>query len=150
MARMKLRWHNVPIPEAYVAALASATLLQVVQPHEIMPANVLIRIGGALVLLAGVGLGVWSVGAAGHDDIDRPTSLLVSGPYRRSRNPMYVAWGMFTLGFAQLVNSVWLLVGASLAFLYVHLVAIPREEAHLDRVFGEEYLKYKRRVRRYL
>ena len=147
---MKLSWRNVPVPEAYLVALSAGGAFEFLQPHTITPARGTSRIGGALVLLAGLGLAVWSVATAGDAVIDRPTVLLVSGPYRRSRNPMYLAWTSIALGVALLANSVWLLGMVPLAFLYLHLVEIPREEARLDAVFGEQYLAYKRRVRRYL
>jgi protein-S-isoprenylcysteine O-methyltransferase Ste14 len=89
------------------------------------------------------------VAAAGDAAIDRPTVLVVSGPYRRSRNPMYMAWTLIAVGLALLVNSVWLLAVVPVAFLYLHFIEVPREEARLAALFGEEYSTYKVRVRRY-
>jgi protein-S-isoprenylcysteine O-methyltransferase Ste14 len=146
---MQLKWRNVPVPEAYLVALSAGGALDFLQPHAITSAARPSRITGALVLVVGLGLVGWCVATAKDTVIAKPKVLLVSGPYRRSRNPMYLAWTLIALGVALLVNSVWLLGGLALAALYLHLVEIPREEARLDALFGNEYLSYKSRVRRY-
>ena len=147
---MRWKWVNIPIPESYVLALVAGVLLQFLKPYAITTVQWLVRVIGAPLLLAGLVLVGWSVAAAGEVSLEKPTVLLTSGPYRFSRNPMYVAWTSISLGLALLVNSVWLVGALPLAFLYLHLVEIPREEASLEEMFGEEYLSYKRRVRRYL
>jgi protein-S-isoprenylcysteine O-methyltransferase Ste14 len=147
---MRWKWGNIPIPESYVGALVVGILLQFLKPYALTTVQWLVRVIGAPLLLAGLVLVGWSVAAAGEVNVDKPKALLTSGPYRFSRNPMYVAWTSISLGLALLVNSVWLVGALPLAFLYLHLAEIPREEASLEATFGEEYLSYKRRVRRYL
>jgi protein-S-isoprenylcysteine O-methyltransferase Ste14 len=147
---MRWKWVNIPIPESYVLALVAGVLLRFLKPYAITTVQWLVRVIGAPLLLVGLVLAGWSVAAAGEVSLEKPTVLLTSGPYRFSRNPMYVAWTSISLGLALLVNSVWLVGALPLAFLYLHLVEIPRDEASLEEMFGEEYLSYKRRVRRYL
>lgn len=82
---------------------------------------------------------------------DRPTTTIVrTGPYRCSRNPVYLAFSLFHLGIACWVNSLWLLVTLVPAVALMSFVVIPREEHYLERRFPSEYLPYKAAVRRWL
>jgi protein-S-isoprenylcysteine O-methyltransferase Ste14 len=81
----------------------------------------------------------------------KPTTAIVrTGPYRFSRNPIYLAFSVFQLGIAIWVNSLWLLVTLVGAVALMHFVVIPREEQYLARRFGAAYLDYKASVRRWL
>jgi len=75
-------------------------------------------------------------------------TLSVAGPYRWSRNPQYVGWFMFLLGFALNDWSWWCLAAMTIIATYLHLLILIEEE-HLNRVFGEPYAKYRRVVSRY-
>lgn len=76
-------------------------------------------------------------------------NLVMSGPYRYSRNPQVVGWLLGLLGLALIYRSV---TGLSLvaAFLFVHRLYFAIEEQHLERTFGEEYRRYKARTPRFL
>ncbi|MEO1748326.1 MAG: isoprenylcysteine carboxylmethyltransferase family protein [Pseudomonadota bacterium] len=76
--------------------------------------------------------------------------LVLSGIFRMSRNPIYVANVLLIIGFALRWNNAWLFLLAPLAGLATQELAIKREEAHLTAQFGDEYLNYKSRVRRWL
>ena len=78
------------------------------------------------------------------------TALVKSGPYRFSRNPLYVAQLLGFTGFAVLAGSLWLASFIPLVFLLLHYGAILPEERYLERKFGEEYRSYKAQVRRWL
>jgi len=78
------------------------------------------------------------------------TTFVVQGAYRFSRNPMYVGGSAFFLGIGLIIGSLWMLAAYLPLGLYLSLHVIPREEAYLERVFGEEYRAYCRRVRRWL
>jgi len=81
----------------------------------------------------------------------KPTTVIVrTGPYRFSRNPIYLAFSVFQLGIAVWVNSVWLLAMLVGAVALIHYVVIRREEQYLERKFGAPYLDYKASVRRWL
>lgn len=81
----------------------------------------------------------------------KPTTIIVrAGPYRFSRNPIYMAFSLFQLGIAMWVNSVWLLATLVGAVALMHYFVIRREEEYLERRFGAEYLDYKASVRRWL
>lgn len=78
------------------------------------------------------------------------TALVQSGPYRFTRNPMYVGLTTAHVGAALAMNVAWPLILLPLAlYLLVRLVIRPEEE-YLGRFFGEEYAEFKRRVRRWL
>ena len=82
---------------------------------------------------------------------NRPTATLVRrGPYRFSRNPVYLAFTLFQIGLAAWVNSLGLLLTLLPALALLMLVVIPREERYLEARFPAEYLPYKRAVRRWL
>lgn len=82
---------------------------------------------------------------------NRPTTAIVKvGPYRFSRNPMYLAFSLFQTGIALGVNDAWILVTLLPAAFVMSFVVIPREERYLEARFGEEYASYKASVRRWL
>ena len=74
--------------------------------------------------------------------------LTLSGPYRWSRNPQYVGWFLFLLGFALTDWSLWCLAALLVVAVSLHLLILVEEE-HLHRVFGEQYIEYCRVVPRY-
>lgn len=81
----------------------------------------------------------------------KPTSVLITtGFYRWSRNPIYVGFCLFNIGIGVALNSLWIVLSFIPGAILVYYIAIAREEAYLEREFGEEYLAYKRKVRRWL
>jgi protein-S-isoprenylcysteine O-methyltransferase Ste14 len=82
---------------------------------------------------------------------NRPTTTIVrTGPYQYSRNPIYLSFSLLQLGVAFLLNSLWLLVTLIPALALMSLVVIPREEHYLESHFPSDYLPYKASVRRWL
>ncbi|MEK7115384.1 MAG: isoprenylcysteine carboxylmethyltransferase family protein [Patescibacteria group bacterium] len=69
------------------------------------------------------------------------------GPYRWSRNPTYVALALLTLGFALIANSLPMLLGTIIAFYIVNIAIVRREEKLLHKKYGDDYEKYKAKVR---
>jgi protein-S-isoprenylcysteine O-methyltransferase Ste14 len=147
---MKWKVNNIPLPEAYLAALFAGALLHRLRPQPITPAAGLRRTSASANLLLGTLLAAWSVASAGESRLDQPQALVTTGAYRFSRNPMYLAWTFLSSGMALLVNSLWMLAALPFAFLHTHFIEIPREELLLSEVFGEQYEQYRRRVGRYL
>ena len=81
---------------------------------------------------------------------DKPVSSLVQhGPFRYSRNPGYLSLTIYA-GIAILRNALWAILLLPLLLLVTQRELIEREERYLQRTFGEEYLAYKRRVRRWV
>jgi protein-S-isoprenylcysteine O-methyltransferase Ste14 len=82
---------------------------------------------------------------------NKPTTVIVrTGPYRFSRNPIYLAFSLLQLGIAIWINGLWLIATLFAALAVMACVVIPREEQYLERKFRGEYLDYKRSVRRWL
>ena len=79
----------------------------------------------------------------------RTTAFVRSGPYRFSRNPIYLAFSLLQLGLAFLVNSLTMVVTLPLAVAVMTLVVIPREERYLTQRFPSEYAAYKASTRRW-
>ncbi|MEE9494221.1 MAG: isoprenylcysteine carboxylmethyltransferase family protein [Gammaproteobacteria bacterium] len=72
-----------------------------------------------------------------------------SGPYRFSRNPMYLSLGLIQFGIGLLLNSLWVMVMILPALIVLHYGVILREERYLEAKFTDQYLKYKNSVRRW-
>ncbi|PSC02995.1 isoprenylcysteine carboxylmethyltransferase family protein [Alsobacter soli] len=77
-------------------------------------------------------------------------NLVTTGPYRWSRNPIYVANTVALIGFALALRWGWLLFLAPVTVAAVNWLAISREEAHLERRFGQAWRDYAAKVRRWL
>ncbi len=81
----------------------------------------------------------------------KPASRIVDkGPYRLTRNPMYTGMSLVYLGAMLLLNWGWALVLFPLVLILLYRFVISREEAYLTSEFGEEYLAYCRKVRRWI
>ncbi len=110
---------------------------------------------GTVLLAAGGGLdaaGLWTMRRAGtHVSPSRPaTALVVSGPFRFSRNPLYVGIFVLFIGMAFAKDTLWALIVLVPLALVVHYGVVLREERYLEAKFGEDYRAYCRAVRRYL
>ena len=108
----------------------------------------LMIIGGAIMLYC-----VWAFAWTGRGTPapwDPPRRLVVKGLYRWVRNPMYVGMGLVHAGIAARWESTWALLMLVPAVAAVDRLIIAREERYLERKFGEDYRRYKRRVRRWL
>ena len=77
-------------------------------------------------------------------------SLVTSGFYRLTRNPMYLGAMLAFLGLTFLNQSFWVLIGTILIFLYLNNYIISREEAYMTKKYGKDYESFCRRVRRWL
>lgn len=111
---------------------------------------------GALTLVAGVGMLLWCVFvfyASGKGTLapwSPPKYLVTEGPYRFSRNPMYIAVALILIGWAILFWSATLAVYAAIVPLAFHIRVITGEEPWLQRTYGEKWDSYRARVRRWL
>lgn len=144
---------SIPSPVWLIAMIAAALLIgELLQ----LPAVAQHRPVGVLVLLAGF---LWSAWAfltfRQHRAEIRPSAtehpvLVTSGPYRWSRNPMYLGGIVLAVG-AALIAGTWLMwLVPVVLFLLQNLVIIPFEERSMKRTFGDEYDAYRARVRRWI
>lgn len=77
-------------------------------------------------------------------------TLVTTGPYKRFRNPIYIADVMLLLGLAELTKNIWFVIAAAVFAVLVTWLAILPEERHLEARFGDDYRDYKKRSRRWL
>ncbi len=108
-------------------------------------------------LLVGVGLALFSwtlMTFSRHRTTVNPykaaSSLCTGGPFRFSRNPIYLGDWFILVGVSLLLNTVWPLAFAPLIWVMLRFGVIRHEEAHLEAKFGDVYRDYKARVRRWL
>jgi protein-S-isoprenylcysteine O-methyltransferase Ste14 len=112
-------------------------------------------IGGAIALGAVLGLGLWSVvlmrRSGQSENPWKPTTRIIeAGPFRITRNPMYLQMVLVCIGFAVALMNAWILVLTPLCAWLLQRLAILPEESYLEAKFGETYLAYKRKVRRWI
>jgi protein-S-isoprenylcysteine O-methyltransferase Ste14 len=141
-------------PFVYLSAIVLGLVLHFAWPVRLVSRAVSVPLGATAVLVA-VALflsAVRTFRTAGTPvPGNLPTATIVrSGPYRWSRNPIYLAFSLLQLGAAVWVNSLWLLVTLIPAVALMSLVVIPREERYLEARFPSDYLAYKASVRRWL
>jgi protein-S-isoprenylcysteine O-methyltransferase Ste14 len=140
-------------PVLYGSAFVLVLVLQWMWPLKIVRLPIALCLG--LVLLsASLALAAWGRrtmhGAGINISPLKPTiSLVTSGPFRFTRNPLYVAMTLLFLGLTLLLNSWWGIALIIPVIVLLHFGVVRREERYLERKFGEEYRKYRLRVRRY-
>jgi protein-S-isoprenylcysteine O-methyltransferase Ste14 len=143
-----------PPPLIFVMGLLGGYALHAVWPMQLVPAWMARGIGISLVVLwAVLGLLTTRLFVRAKTNIlpAKPAStLLVSGPYRWTRNPIYLGFVIFYVGVTFWINSIWPLLLLPIVLLVVTRYVIAREERYLERRFGADYLRYKARVRRWI
>lgn len=84
------------------------------------------------------------------DPYKSTTAIVTDGPYRLSRNPGYLGMALVSAGIVLLGNAPWAFPTLAVAVVVIDRGVIAREERYLERRFGDEYLRYKARTRRWL
>lgn len=110
---------------------------------------------GLALVAAGLGLDLWTAWTFRRARTTilphrGASSLVTTGPFRLSRNPIYLGNTMLLVGLGLVFDNLWLVVFAVLAAVATQKLAIEREEAHLERRFGAEWRAYAARVRRWI
>ena len=145
-------------PRLHLAAIAAGLALDWIVPATLAPGGLSLApraaIGGGLV---GVGLALfaWAIGrfrAAGTPvpTVEPTRAIVADGPYRFSRNPIYLAMALVHAGVAAAADNAWILVLLAPTLIVIRYGVIAREERYLERKFGVDYLAYKARVRRWV
>lgn len=134
-------------------------LLLAVALHFLLPVQQVIHPPftylGIPIILLGLTLNVWSVSTLRTwkttiEFNQAPTSLVTAGPYRFSRNPIYLSGLALSLGIALLLGSLITFVFPMLLFIILDRYYIPKEEETLEKAFGSIYRTYKHSVRRWV
>jgi protein-S-isoprenylcysteine O-methyltransferase Ste14 len=145
----------IPPPVAWALAFVAGLAVEWLYPLPFVPPAVPRAWVGAGVLAAGFALAIWAVvtmrKAGTRVEPYKPTTAIVAnGPYRFSRNPIYIGMVLGQIGLAIGFDSLWILAALAPFYLVIRYGVIAREEAYLERKFGAVYLGYKSRVRRWL
>jgi protein-S-isoprenylcysteine O-methyltransferase Ste14 len=149
---------ELKIPPPIVALVIAAIMwgISLATPSIEMPA--LMGVAAAIAIaLAGVGTAVSGVIAFRHARTtinplkpETTSTLVTSGVYRFTRNPMYVGLALVLLAWAVFVSSAWALLGPLVFILYMNRFQIMPEERVLSGMFGTAYSAYQAKVRRWL
>jgi protein-S-isoprenylcysteine O-methyltransferase Ste14 len=145
---------RVPPPLIYVVLFGLGLLLHQLAPLAFLPA-IPARVAALIFLGAGVLLAIWSNVLFRHAHtslvpIKPSTALVVRGPYRLTRNPMYLGLLCVYIALALWFGFVWALVLVPLVVLAVQRLAIAKEERYLEQKFGDAYRQYRTHVRRWI
>jgi len=147
---------NVKIipPLVYLIGLALGFLMTLWMPLRVVPYWVAWPIGGTLVGCGAVLAASAVLRFKGARTTVRPdraaNTLVITGPYRITRNPMYLGLAVVYLGFAIAGQAVCAIVLLPFVLIVIQRYAIEREEAFLRRRFGADYVDYTTRVRRWI
>jgi len=148
---------RIPVPWVFVLMYLIGAGLEHLWPLRIAPdvSGQVTSAIGAAVFAAGAFMAGWGLitfhRARTTTVPGRSSSQMVTwGPYRISRNPMYVGLTIAYLGEAFLLRQVWPAVLLPVVVAYINWVVIPVEQARLTEVFGAEYVAYQGRVRRWI
>lgn len=141
-------------PVLYGGAFLVVLLLNWIWPLKIVRQPIAFWLG-IILSVTGLIIGEWGRGTmhgAGTkiSPLKPANSLVTSGPFRFSRNPLYVAITILFLGLTMLLNSWWGVILLAPVLITLHWGVVLREESYLERKFGDHYAEYRSRVRRYL
>jgi protein-S-isoprenylcysteine O-methyltransferase Ste14 len=148
---------RIPVPWFYMltycAGLGLQHFLPLPVPSDQMAricfvAGIVLTAAGAL--LAFTGLGIFLNIGTTTVPFETASTLVTWGPYRYTRNPMYLGLFVTYVGVAAMQVQTWPILLLPLLFAYIHRIVIPVEEARLHEVFGEAYAQYSARVRRWI
>ena len=142
-------------PIAWAVAVIAGFALDWLEPLPLVPDDLPAGLLGAVVFMLALALGIWAVDtltrAGTNVPTNRPTTTIVeSGPYRFTRNPIYLGMFGVLIGLAIAFDTPWPLVTLVPFALVIRYGVVAREEAYLERKFGQAYRDYKKRVRRWL
>jgi protein-S-isoprenylcysteine O-methyltransferase Ste14 len=142
-------------PLAWAIAIIAGLALRWLASLPFLPAGLPAGWLGAAVFALALALFAWAIvtitRAGSNVPTNRPTtSIVVSGPYRFTRNPIYLGMFLGLIGFAIAFDDLWLLLMLVPFALVIRYGVVAREEAYLERKFGDVYRGYRARVRRWL
>ena len=142
-------------PLAWGLTVVAGLALNWLVPVPFLPGDLPAGWLGAMVFVLALALFAWSIAtmtrAGTNIPTNQPTTTIVeSGPYRFTRNPIYIGMFLGLIGLAIAFNTIWLLLMMVPFALVIRYGVVAREEAYLDRKFRDVYRGYRSRVRRWL
>lgn len=144
----------LPPPLIYVFGLAAGGLAELVRSTSAPPWSITVPVIvlGIVAWLVLDGASFVRFKQAGTPVIPfaPSTALVVDGPYRFTRNPIYLGFAALYVALALGLGIMWSLLFLPVVLLAVDRLIIAREEPYLERRFGHDYVEYKQRVRRWI
>ncbi len=142
-----------PPPVIYLGVLGLGLLLEWLRPTRIVSWSLAVGVGLAMLVCGVIGLAaairtIWRAQTP-VDPYKATTKIVLDGLYRFSRNPIYVSDTVIYVGLSLALNAWWALALTPLLVLIMQVGVVAREEEYLERKFGDDYLRYKRQVRRW-
>ena len=143
-----------PPPLIYAGALAAGLLAKALFPVPFLPRAVARALGwpltGGGLLLILLGRRALRDAKTNVNPYEPTTALVTGGPYRFTRNPLYLGLTLMYGGISALANALWAALLLPFVLVVMRRGVIEREERYLEGIFGEEYVRYKARVGRWL
>jgi protein-S-isoprenylcysteine O-methyltransferase Ste14 len=142
-------------PIAWGLAVIAGLAFNWLVPLPFLPANLPAAWLGAMVFVLALALVAWAIvtitWAGSNVPTNLPTTTIVeSGPYRFTRNPIYLSMFLGLIGLVIAFDNLWLVMMLVPFALVIRFGVVAREEAYLERKFGDDYRGYRSRVRRWL
>lgn len=146
---------RLPVPWVFVLTYLAGAGLESILHYGEFTRHASVTAAGGILFLIGAALAAWGWWMFHRAKTTRvpgeaSTTLVTWGPYRFTRNPMYVGLTIAYLGEAGILHHIIPVILLPLTLVYVNQVVIPVEEERLHEVFGAEYKRYCGRVRRWL
>ena len=147
---------SIPPPLIFFALLSIASVLEYWFSIDYQKGPLVLRAAIALILFMFSGYLALNAFTALKKrgtfvDPSKPSTQIVDeGPFRFSRNPMYLSLVVFLIALAVLFLSIWFFLSAVVLWLLLDRLAVTPEEAYLTQKFGDRYVEYKSRVRRWI
>jgi protein-S-isoprenylcysteine O-methyltransferase Ste14 len=140
-------------PLLFGSALVAVLALHWLWPMPIF-GHAVVRWSGLVLIMFAVAMAVWgarTMHSAGTNmsPLQPTTSIVTTGPFRYSRNPLYVSLTLLYFGLTFAFNTWWGIVVLVPLFIIMHYGVVLREEHYLEQKFGESYREYRSNVRRY-
>ncbi len=140
-------------PLLLIGAIGLGFAARWLAPAEFLPSGMALAVGPVFTAAA-FGLFLWAAWTMRRGGASIPTGqptdyIIAGGPYRFSRNPIYLGMVLLQAGVGIWSNSLWFIGLAVLSVVLLNWGVIAREERYLARKFGQQYSTYKERVRRW-
>jgi len=143
-----------PPPLIFLCFLAAGYYINRLYPIPVIERPLGVIIAGIFIVYACLTAGLafyYMIKTGTNVDVRKPTKAIVTvGVYSYTRNPMYLSMVILLIAFTFLANALWIAISIPFFIVIMQKGVIEREEAYLENKFGEEYLRYKNRVRRWI
>ena len=144
----------LPPPVVYLVLLLAGYWADKYLPLPFLNTDISILVGISIIILSfilfGMVLREFSRLNTSVNHRKATKAIITTGAFRYSRNPIYICMAMLCVGVTFLINSLWGFVATLVASIIVTKFIISKEEAYLEKKFGQEYLQYCKSVRRWL